>query len=535
MARVSSHRRGRRRIAPCLLALCTILALAACADEHTPVEPTARSASSLESIASLKGDRVVSVDVTPSPVSIAVGDTTTLSATPRDAKGNPLTNRPVTWTISDTTIARVSSGGVVTARATGTATISATSDARTGTAALTVTAPKAPPGTCSVVTGWNARPLTPMARPSYLQPVLEPDFGTTIVRVTGDPGTPIANVGGTWGTLSGHGYAKDPVWNADQSLILLKVVEGLGAWLFLDGSTYEPVFKRGNVPGADDRWHPTLPDVMAFVDFDGSVGFWNVRTQSVTRKFTPPAGAYSGASMGRGEGNVSYDGRWVAVQAKRNSDGRQVAYAVDIEAGTKGPDVDLAAFGVSNADWVSISAGGGYLVTHGVIDGVGQRVRAWTRTGTATAYWPTHPMGHFDLGIDPAGREVAFGGDAGTINPTQYVALDLASGAVRPLSGGTTWDWHASTRNVRRPGWGVGVTNDRTAFALSGEIYAIRLDGSQTVERYGRHRTNNSDYDAAPFASPSPDGKRIMFRSNWGASSGRPVGAYVIDTRPICP
>jgi hypothetical protein len=232
---------------------------------------------------------------------------------------------------------------------------------------------------------------------------------------------------------------------------------------------------------------------------------------------------------------VSFDGRWVAVQATRNSDGRQVAYAVDIEAGTKGPDVDLAAFGVSDADWVSISAGGGYLVTHGVIDGVGQRVRAWTREGAATAYWPTHPMGHFDLGIDVAGREVAFGGDAGTINPTQYVALDLATGAVKPLSAGTTWDWHASTRNVRRPGWGVAVTNDRTAFALSGEIYAIRLDGSQTVERYGRHRTNNSDYDAAPFASPSPDGKRIMFRSNWGNASGRPVGAYVIDARPICP
>jgi Tol biopolymer transport system component len=81
----------------------------------------------------------------------------------------------------------------------------------------------------------------------------------------------------------------------------------------------------------------------------------------------------------------------------------------------------------------------------------------------------------------------------------------------------------------------VTVTNDCTAFALSGEIYAIRLDGSQMVERYGRHHTNNTDYDAAAFASPSPDGKRIMFRSNWGSKSGRPVGAYVIDIRPICP
>ena len=78
------------------------------------------------------------------------------------------------------------------------------------------------------------------------------------------------------------------------------------------------------------------------------------------------------------------------------------------------------------------------------------------------------------------------------------------------------------------------MTNDRTSFALSGEIYAVKLDGSQGVQRFGRHRSNNTDYEAAAFAVPSPDGKRVAFRSNWGASSGRPVQTYVLDARQLC-
>jgi Tol biopolymer transport system component len=42
------------------------------------------------------------------------------------------------------------------------------------------------------------------------------------------------------------------------------------------------------------------------------------------------------------------------------------------------------------------------------------------------------------------------------------------------------------------------------------------------------------DYDSAPFPTASPDGKRVVFASNW-MSSGRPVQAYIVDVRNICP
>ncbi|MGQ0703176.1 MAG: Ig-like domain-containing protein [Gemmatimonadales bacterium] len=82
---------------------------------------------------------VASVTVTPNQATIEVGQTTTLSAQPKDANGNPL-SRAVTWSSSNNQIASVNAG-LVTAVAPGNATISATSEGKTGEAAITVLAP----------------------------------------------------------------------------------------------------------------------------------------------------------------------------------------------------------------------------------------------------------------------------------------------------------------------------------------------------------------------------------------------------------
>jgi uncharacterized protein YjdB len=82
---------------------------------------------------------VASVEVTPDPLAMSVGQTTQLAATPRDAGGTALTGRTATWVSSDVNVATVSDQGVVKAVATGTATLSATIEGKTGSAALTVT------------------------------------------------------------------------------------------------------------------------------------------------------------------------------------------------------------------------------------------------------------------------------------------------------------------------------------------------------------------------------------------------------------
>lgn len=83
---------------------------------------------------------VATVTVTPASDTLTAGGTTTLDATTRDASGNVLTGRAITWTSSATGVASVSTSGVVTAVAAGSATISATSEGHSGSASVLVIA-----------------------------------------------------------------------------------------------------------------------------------------------------------------------------------------------------------------------------------------------------------------------------------------------------------------------------------------------------------------------------------------------------------
>jgi uncharacterized protein YjdB len=81
---------------------------------------------------------VASVAVTPSPLSMSVGQTTQLAVTLKDAVGNVLNGRTVSWSSSSSTVATVSAEGMVTAVAPGNATITASSEGKMGTASLTI-------------------------------------------------------------------------------------------------------------------------------------------------------------------------------------------------------------------------------------------------------------------------------------------------------------------------------------------------------------------------------------------------------------
>jgi hypothetical protein len=79
---------------------------------------------------------VASVSVNPSSATIGVGLSTTLVATCRDAGGNVLSGRTVTWSTSNAAVATVAAG-TVTIVAVGTATITANCEGPTATASVT--------------------------------------------------------------------------------------------------------------------------------------------------------------------------------------------------------------------------------------------------------------------------------------------------------------------------------------------------------------------------------------------------------------
>src|SRR5436309_2996341 len=81
---------------------------------------------------------VASVTVQPMAANVPLGLTVQLTATLKDANGNVVTGRVVTWASDNTAVATVNSNGLVTGVTQGQATITATSETKTGTAAMTV-------------------------------------------------------------------------------------------------------------------------------------------------------------------------------------------------------------------------------------------------------------------------------------------------------------------------------------------------------------------------------------------------------------
>jgi len=103
---------------------------------------------------------VATVSVSPATASVQVGATVQLSATTRDASGATLTGRVVAWSSATPSVASGNSNGRVSAVAAGTAQITASSEGRTSTAAITVTAPPPPPPAPAPVATVSVSPAT---------------------------------------------------------------------------------------------------------------------------------------------------------------------------------------------------------------------------------------------------------------------------------------------------------------------------------------------------------------------------------------
>jgi Tol biopolymer transport system component/uncharacterized protein YjdB len=112
------------RLRPTGVLLALLLPVLACSDSS---EPTGGATP------------VASVQVTPTERTLAVGQSMTLSATPRAADGSPLSGRPVAWESLDQALATVSAQGLVEAKSEGQVAIVARSGGKEGRATITVT------------------------------------------------------------------------------------------------------------------------------------------------------------------------------------------------------------------------------------------------------------------------------------------------------------------------------------------------------------------------------------------------------------
>jgi uncharacterized protein YjdB len=86
---------------------------------------------------------VATVTIAPATISVEQNQWGALTVTLRDQSGAELTDRSIVWTSSNPAIAEVTYNGRVVGVASGVATITATSEGRSGRSTVTVTAPAA--------------------------------------------------------------------------------------------------------------------------------------------------------------------------------------------------------------------------------------------------------------------------------------------------------------------------------------------------------------------------------------------------------
>ena len=121
---------------------------------------------------------VASVTLDANAATLDVGATVTLIATARDAAGAALTNRSISWNSSAPTIASVT-GGVITAVSGGVAQITATSEGKSATATINVSAP---PLSCDASTPTGR--LTTRAEGGYTYVTKSGEWNVRLVGLT---------------------------------------------------------------------------------------------------------------------------------------------------------------------------------------------------------------------------------------------------------------------------------------------------------------------------------------------------------------
>ena len=323
--------------------------------------------------------------------------------------------------------------------------------------------------------------VPPLPRPGYLQPVIDPVFGAKITRIS-DDSMGLASAG-----YMQHHYSKDQPWNHDMTLIKLS-----NTHVILDAKTYQ-IFKRPSGKG-ESRWSTVDPSIL-FYTRGNQFRKWNVRSDEDVLLHTFSEG---NISIGSNEGNISIGDRYVVI----NVDTLVIVYDI-------ANDVVIAKKDLGPIDWATMSQSGDYVVSRPGSSALGVVVYDRNLNLLRKIF---DKGAHGDVGYDMAGNEVFV-----QMCPVQMSRLD--NGQVTSL--GVSLCGHLSARNYLRLGWASVDDGGSNA-----EIFALRLDGTKTVERFAHMRTSGATYDAQAKGVFSPDGSKVMFNSDWGSGT---VYAYVAE------
>jgi len=369
--------------------------------------------------------------------------------------------------------------------------------------------------------------------------------------------------------------------------------------LLLSGSSYSPLTPTASLCGSsglyDWRWNPTPSlihqngftwDIVSINKAGDSLSLWKSILEfngcmTVTLKLTGWIdGGYGPVDgLGNGEGNISNDGRFLAVYHPST---RRVE-VIDLP-NWGGPPYQVfpgktltdnpcpLPGGDCTIDNISMSQLGNFIdvkYTGAAPYGNAHRILAFTKPTPTKAgkisfktyttasevctpyvglesYGFAYPLLNADLAVGDDGITEYLVGvrDCSTSDPAigHIARVQLSNNATTFITNGTNEAIarHVSCRNIDRAGWAyVTYANDPNK-VYSDEIVSIKIDGASAfhVQRWAdTHTKDVAGIDSQARAVPSWDGKRVVFTSNWNLNCSTTCGnytnpiAYVIDAR----
>lgn len=367
-----------------------------------------------------------------------------------------------------------------------------------------------------LVTDTAAHPMSGLSKPALGKTTRDPEFGTTIRRIT--------DVGGT-GVIKPL-YSPTQAWNADESYMVLYRV-GHGHLLY-GGKSYQYVRDLNIRPPDIEQvyWSTTDPDILYWID--GNV-LKRYHVSSDTSDAFHTIGGCGGQVRADSHAWSSWDSKYLGLYC----DDTDTAFIYQLDTGTvvgsKKPGRDAAPFIAPSgrlAYWTGSVIDQSMTVVRTLDLGSAEE---HCGLGMLASGHDTYNLVQYDAG--PRGSEV------GTL-----LTFDMTDGSYRVIVGPKTGypyppsGTHISAPIYKRPGWVfVSVIGDAGgAHLLDQELLLADTNPGGKVCRIAHHRSQErQDYWGEPHVTGSPSGTRAVFGSDWGG--GPSVDTYVVELPSYAP
>ena len=349
-----------------------------------------------------------------------------------------------------------------------------------------------------------------IAKPPYLGYIIDPEFNSTVIRIT-DRKNQTGNT---------HLYPKTQSYNSDSSLLRL------GYRLY-----HADTFKETNITKtrlidgqlSEIKWSTKKPNV--FYGLNKKTEFHRFTKSTILPEsidyqtlISFPKSTYEELLLGKYEGNIDYHDKFVVFAARKVNERFLTAIVYDIENNNTIVTKDFPEInweddnGGQVLDWVSISPHGNYVLINWKDkpnnENTDARSSIYQYDINLNFIRTLADQGqHGDIGVDSHDKEVYVQFEFGKENGVWSYRLDDANRTrllPNKYNGG-----HVSCRNYKRKGWCYLST---TAEGYR-EVFALKLDGSGTVNRFAQTHTIGL---TSSLGGVNPDGTKVLFLTNWG-------------------